>query len=100
MQYPRPARPDARAARSTAGERAQLPEIPLTYVLEHVEMPVPSAHAEVVGVAPVPPVEQIVDFDRVLAEDEAAGSFAGALGELHVDPHERRLTAGRPRASR
>src|SRR2546422_9579607 len=77
---PCPARAEARAARAAACERAQLPAVVRAQVLEHVEVPVAAAHAEVVGVAAVPAVEEVVDLDGLLAEDEAAGPPPGAPG--------------------
>src|SRR5207244_8090035 len=98
VQHARPARAEARAARAVARERAQLPAVVLAQVLEHVEVPVAAAHAEVIGVAAVPAVEEVVDLDRVLAENEAAGSLAGALGTaLDLDAHAGGLAPVAPR---
>src|SRR5215470_12579916 len=55
-------------------------------------MAVPATHPEVVGVVAVPAVEEVVDLDRVLAEDEAPRRLTGALrGALDVDAHPDRL---------
>src|SRR5258705_14017999 len=80
MEHARPARAEARTARAAARERAQLPAVVRAQVLEHVEVPVAAAHAEVVGVAAVPAVEEVVDLDGLFAEDEAAGPPPGAPG--------------------
>src|SRR5205814_4037172 len=89
---------DVGSARAEARERAQLPAVVLVQVLEHVEVPVAAAHAEVVGVAAVPAVEEVVDLDRLLAEDEAAGPLAGALrAALDLDAHAAGLAPGEER---
>src|SRR6266849_7559173 len=88
VEHARPARAEARTARAAARERAQLPAVVRAQVLEHVEVPVAAAHAEVAGVAAVPTVEKVVDLDDLLAEDEAAGPLAGAFGAaLDLDAH-------------
>src|SRR5439155_26350082 len=87
--------------RAAARERAQLPAVVRAQVLEHVEVPGAAAHAEVVGVAAVPAVEEVVDLDGILTEDEAAGPLVDALGAaLDLDAHARGLSAGRRAASR
>src|SRR5439155_22863645 len=49
-------------------------------------------------VAAVPTVEEVVDLDGLLAEDEAAGPLAGALGAaLDLDAHAEGLAPGEER---
>jgi len=52
-------------------------------VLQHVEVAVATAHAEVVGVVPVPAVEEIVDLDGVVSEHETEG-VRSSLGDATV----------------
>jgi len=61
-------------------------------------MAVAAAHAEVVGVVAIPAIEQIVDLDRVLAQDETARGRGATLGmALDLDAHGEALAPLGPR---
>ena len=63
-------------------------------VLQHVEVAVATAHAEVVGVVPVPAVEEIVDLDGVVSEHETEGVRSSLGDAFHANVHACGLALG------
>src|SRR5207249_11620053 len=91
VQHAGTTRAEARAPGAATGERAELPAVVAAEVLQDVEVAVAAAHAEVVGVVPVPAVEEVVHLDRVVSEHEAERVRPSLGATLHANPHRSRL---------
>src|SRR5947209_8777899 len=99
VQHAGTTRAEARAPGAATGERAELPAVVAAEVLQHVEVAVAAAHAEVVGVVAVPAVEEVVHLDRVVPEDEAERPGSSLCATLHPNLHPEPLSARRPAPS-
>src|SRR5439155_9337671 len=96
VQHAGTTRAEARAPGAATGERAELPAVVAAEVLQHVEVAVAAAHAEVVGVVAVPAVEEVVHLDRVVPKDEAERAGSSLCATLHPNLHPGRLALADP----